>query len=62
MQKWDLDAILTSFHHLLMSKPLIAIYGCGPSLEESVNKILKKKGKSFFDNFINLTADGASVL
>ncbi|MFW9824377.1 MAG: 6-hydroxymethylpterin diphosphokinase MptE-like protein, partial [Candidatus Thorarchaeota archaeon] len=62
VQRWDLNAILTSFHHLLMSKPLIAIYGCGPSLEESISKILKKKGKSFFDNFINLTADGASVL
>ncbi|MFX1456100.1 MAG: 6-hydroxymethylpterin diphosphokinase MptE-like protein [Promethearchaeota archaeon] len=62
VRKWDLDAILTSLHRRIMSQPIIAIYGCGPSLEESVNKILEKKGKNFFSNFINLAADGASVL
>ncbi|MHA2280560.1 MAG: 6-hydroxymethylpterin diphosphokinase MptE-like protein [Promethearchaeota archaeon] len=60
-QDWRLDNILQSFSRWIRLKPVILIYGCGPSLETTVNKILKKKGNMFFDNFINLTADGASV-
>jgi len=61
-QQWKIDDILKSFNRRILLKPVILIYGCGPSLEETVNNILKKKGKGFFDNFINLTADGASIL
>lgn len=61
-QQWRLDKILKFFNNMILFKPIILIYGCGPSLEDTVNKILKKKGNTFFDNFINLAADGASVL
>ncbi|MHA2180015.1 MAG: 6-hydroxymethylpterin diphosphokinase MptE-like protein [Promethearchaeota archaeon] len=59
---WRLENILKSFRRRIISKPDILIYGCGPSLEETVKTILKNKGIAFFDNFINLVADGASVL
>ncbi|GAI11147.1 unnamed protein product, partial [marine sediment metagenome] len=61
-QQWGLESILESFSRRILLKPVILIYGCGPSLEETVNIILKKKGIAFFDRFINLAADGASVL
>ncbi|MBY8983704.1 MAG: DUF115 domain-containing protein [Candidatus Lokiarchaeota archaeon] len=61
-QQWRLENILKSFRSRILLKPVILIYGCGPSLENTVNKILEKKGSRFFDEFINLTADGASVL
>ena len=60
--KWKLDTILKSFRNKILLKPEILIYGCGPSLEETVNIIIKKKGKAFFDKFTNIAADGASVL
>jgi uncharacterized Rossmann fold enzyme len=60
--KWKLDTILKSFRERILLKPEILIYGCGPSLEETVDTIIKKKGKAFFDKFTNFAADGASVL
>jgi uncharacterized Rossmann fold enzyme len=60
-KQWRLDDILKTFSHRILLKPLIIIYGCGPSLEETVNKILTKQGTTFFNKFINLAADGASV-
>ncbi len=60
--KWKLDNILESFRNRILLKPVILIYGCGPSLEETMNVILSNKGKNFFDEFINITADGASIL
>ncbi len=59
---WQLDNILKSFRKRILLKPVILIYGCGPSLEDTVSVILRKKGKAFFDEFINITADGASIL
>ncbi|MFX1386421.1 MAG: 6-hydroxymethylpterin diphosphokinase MptE-like protein [Promethearchaeota archaeon] len=61
-QKWELDRILNLFKDRISSKSTLAIYGCGPSLEKTVNVILKRKGHKYFDKFINLAADGASVL
>ncbi|MHA2036873.1 MAG: 6-hydroxymethylpterin diphosphokinase MptE-like protein [Promethearchaeota archaeon] len=61
-QQWELNKILKSFNERILFKPAILIYGCGPSLEDTVNKILKTKGNTFFENFVNLAADGASVL
>ncbi|MFX1375025.1 MAG: 6-hydroxymethylpterin diphosphokinase MptE-like protein [Promethearchaeota archaeon] len=60
--KWKLEHILKSFKNQLVSKQFILIYGCGPSLEESVDRILSKIGNIFFSKFINLTADGSSIL
>jgi len=59
---WDLENVIKSLHRQIISKPEIIIYGCGPSLEETVDTILKKKGRLYFNRFINLAADGASVL
>lgn len=58
---WKIENILKSFKKLVVSKPVILIYGCGPSLEVTVDIILNQKGRNFFNTFINLAADGASV-
>jgi len=59
---WKIDNILKLFRERILLKPSIMIYGCGPSLEETVNIIIKERGKTFFDKFTNLAADGASLL
>ena len=61
-QRWKLDNVLNLFKERILSKTSLLIYGCGPSLENTIDIILKKKGVNFFENFINLTADGASIL
>lgn len=61
-QNWSLEKILNLFRDRISSKQAIAVYGCGPSLEKTIEIILKRKGLKFFNRFINLTADGASVL
>lgn len=59
---WALENVIKSLNNQIISKPEILIYGCGPSLEETVNAFLKNKGRLYFDRFTNLAADGASVL
>jgi uncharacterized Rossmann fold enzyme len=59
---WALENVIKSLNNQIISKPEILIYGCGPSLEETVNALLKNKGRLYFDRFTNLAADGASVL
>jgi uncharacterized Rossmann fold enzyme len=61
-KNWDLEQILKLFKALISSKNKIIIYGCGPSLESTIESILKRKGLEYFNRFINLAADGASVL
>lgn len=61
-ENWDLEKILISFKDMIQIKSSILIYGCGPSLEKSVEILIKKRGKEFFNNFINLAADGAAIL
>ena len=61
-KNWNLEKILTSFSDRLSSKQAIVVYGCGPSLEKTIEIILRRKGLKYFNRFINLTADGASVL
>jgi len=58
---WNLENILKSIYKKILSKSNIMIYGCGPSLEKTVNIVLQKKGAKFFSNFINFAANGASV-
>ena len=60
--KWKLENILESFKNIIKIKQSILIYGCGPSLEKTVDVIITQESKDFFENFINLAADGASVL
>ncbi|MHA1292557.1 MAG: 6-hydroxymethylpterin diphosphokinase MptE-like protein [Promethearchaeota archaeon] len=59
--KWDIEYVLDSFRNHLHQKKFIYIYGCGPSLEDTVNKLVKDNGKTIFENVFNLAADGASL-
>ena len=59
---YNLEEILLSFKENIQKKEHICVYGCGPSLEESVDFILSNLGKKFFSNCVNLAADGASRL
>ncbi|MFX0006338.1 MAG: 6-hydroxymethylpterin diphosphokinase MptE-like protein [Promethearchaeota archaeon] len=61
-KNWHLEQVLDLFKAQISSKNIVIIYGCGPSLESTIEIILKRKGLEFFNGFINLTADGASVL
>jgi len=56
---WNLEEILKSFKDLIQSKSYILVYGCGPSLEITMEKF---EDKSFFNKSVNLAADGAAVL
>jgi uncharacterized Rossmann fold enzyme len=60
--KWNLEEILLAFKKLIQSKKSIFIYGCGPSLEETVDYIINFQGKKAFFNAVNLVADGAARL
>ncbi|MFX1258866.1 MAG: 6-hydroxymethylpterin diphosphokinase MptE-like protein, partial [Promethearchaeota archaeon] len=60
--EWNLEKILKSFKAEIQSKANILIFGCGPSLEKTIENIIKRWGLKFFNNFINLAADGAAVL
>ncbi len=61
-KNWNLDKILKRFYDRLLLKKAIILYGCGPSLEKTIKIILKRKGLEFFNRFINLAADGASII
>ena len=61
-EKFKLIEILKSFNNDLKNKEIILIYGCGPSLEESVGYIEENLGRIFFDKVFNIAADGASIL
>ena len=60
--KWSLEEILSAFKILIQTKKFIFIYGCGPSLEETVDYMIKIQGKKIFSNAVNLVADGAARL
>ncbi len=61
-KEWNLEKVLVSLNNLIISKDIILVYGCGPSLEETIDYIIDTKGKEVFNNFLNFTADGASRL
>ncbi|MEE9377933.1 MAG: 6-hydroxymethylpterin diphosphokinase MptE-like protein [Candidatus Lokiarchaeia archaeon] len=61
-QNWILHDVLNSFKKRILTKPSLLVFGCGPSLEKTVDVIWKKEGAFFFEDFINLAADGASIL
>ncbi|MBY9012697.1 MAG: DUF115 domain-containing protein [Candidatus Lokiarchaeota archaeon] len=60
--EWCLEEILSSFIRLIHNKKRIFIYGCGPSLEETVKYILENQDKNYYNNAVNLVADGAARL
>ena len=55
---WNLEEILKSFKDMIQSKSYILVYGCGSSLEITMEKF---EAKSFFNKSVNLAADGAAV-
>ena len=59
---YNLEEVLHSFKENIQNKERIFIYGCGPSLEKSVDFLLSNLGKNFFNNCVNLAADGAARL
>jgi len=59
---YNLEEVLQSFKENIQNKERIFIYGCGPSLEKSVDFLLSNLGKNFFNNCVNLAADGAARL
>jgi len=59
---WCLEEVLRSFNQMIQSKMHVFIYGCGPSLEETVNYLQKIQGKQIYNNVVNLVADGATRL
>jgi len=61
-ENWKLEKVLLSFKYIIQKKKRIFIYGCGPSLEETVDYILKIYGKKIFNKWVNLAADGAARL
>ncbi|NVM19733.1 MAG: DUF115 domain-containing protein [Candidatus Lokiarchaeota archaeon] len=61
-EEWRLEEILLSFKQLIQGKKHVFIYGCGPSLEETVHYILKIQEKNNYQNAVNLVADGAARL
>ena len=56
---WNLEDILKYFKDIIQSKSYILVYGCGYSLEITMEKF---EGKLFFNKSVNLAADGAAVL
>ncbi len=58
---WNFLEVLYSFKTIIQSKKKILVYGCGPTLDVTVEILLKKRGINFFNNFINLVADGAAI-
>ena len=61
-ENWRLERVLLSFKYLIQKKKRIFIYGCGPSLEETVDYVLKIQDKKNFSKWVNLAADGAARL
>ncbi|TFG06201.1 MAG: DUF115 domain-containing protein, partial [Promethearchaeota archaeon] len=59
---WNVEDVLRCFNRKLEEKKIILIYGCGPSLVETVNKLQDKLNKRIFKISFNLAADGASML
>lgn len=59
---WELDQILDSFRQTINAKKSILIFGCGPTLEETLDHILKEGERKILEDSLILAADGASVL
>ncbi len=49
---WSLENALFLFKNKIQEKNKILIYGCGPSLETTVNSIVNKRGKEYFKDFL----------
>ncbi|TET61541.1 MAG: DUF115 domain-containing protein [Promethearchaeota archaeon] len=61
-KNWEINNVLKLFKERLLTKSSLLIFGCGPSLEKTIDIIGGKKGANFFKDYIILAADGASIL
>jgi uncharacterized Rossmann fold enzyme len=61
-KNWNLETILSSFQDDLLKKELIMIYGCGPSLEITLDFLLRNEVELNNKRIFNIAADGASRL
>ncbi|TFG17470.1 MAG: DUF115 domain-containing protein [Promethearchaeota archaeon] len=61
-KNWNIDAILSSFQDFLSKKEVILVYGCGISLELTIDFLLKNDINLNNKNILNIAADGASRL
>ncbi|MEJ2296650.1 MAG: hypothetical protein P8Y23_18025 [Candidatus Lokiarchaeota archaeon] len=59
---WNIDTILSLFQRDLSKKELILIYGCGVSLEGTLDFLLENHVNLNKQNIFNVAADGASRL
>ena len=59
-KEWNLTAILFSFQDIISRKKIILIYGCGISLEETTDYLLKNNVDLNNERIFNIAADGAS--
>ena len=58
---WNLETVLKRFKSEMVKRKNILLIGCGPSLEETFEFILRNLEKNIFSNSFNLVADGASM-
>lgn len=61
-QNWNIKTIINEFKEQIRKASNILIHGCGPSLESTINKLIKRKFLENYPRMIHLAADGASVL
>jgi uncharacterized Rossmann fold enzyme len=61
-KNWNIDTILSSFQWDLSKKELILIYGCGVSLEGTLDTLLENHVNLNKQKIFNIAADGASRL
>lgn len=57
---WDFMGVLLAFCNAVKKRNNIYIFGSGPTLEDTITHIIDTKGITFFDQSLNLVADGAS--
>ena len=62
VHNWNLETILKSFCDMIQAKNSIFIYGCGPSLETTLNHIIRTANFDISEKISHLSADGATSL
>jgi len=59
---WNLFHILAKFTNMIQNEEKIILYGCGPSLETTIEALNAYEKEKYWKNSVNLAADGAAVL
>jgi hypothetical protein len=58
---YNLEKLLFAFKETIKSRKNVFIYGCGPSLKDTIEHVIRSYGTGIFLNSTNLAADGASL-